>query len=148
MVRVPNLSLLVLPIYKVRKNTLIWKNFRSYKDWSSQPSHFSLEIFGFVWYVNNSTAYVTPHNDFLGNQEYLWGCQTKSLKAVHVWDTRFSSNQIFISYTLLVDLPTRPFVRDMLLVTLTVIYHIHDKSARLNKAQPNYYSTGKRWWWF
>ena len=47
--------------------------------------------------------------------------------------------------TLLVDLPTRPFVRDMLLVTLTVIYHIHDKSARLNKAQPNYYSTGKRW---
>ena len=52
--------------------------------YSCRVSHFSLEIFGFVWYVNNSTAYVTLHNDFLGNQEYLWDCRTKSLKTVHV----------------------------------------------------------------
>ena len=52
--------------------------------YSSRVSHFSLEIFGFVWYVNNSTAYVTLHNDFLGNQKYRWGCRTKSLKTVHV----------------------------------------------------------------
>ena len=38
--------------------------------YSSCVSHFSLEIFGFVSYVNNSTAYVTLHNDVLGNQEY------------------------------------------------------------------------------
>ena len=31
---------------------------------SSRVSHFSLEIFGFIWYVDNSTAYVTLHNDF------------------------------------------------------------------------------------
>ena len=41
-------------------NPFIWKNFWSYKDWSlySRVSHFSLEIFIFVWYmyVNNSTA--------------------------------------------------------------------------------------------
>ena len=53
--------------------------------YSCRVSHFSLEIFGYVWYVNNSTAYVTLHNDFLGNQEYHWGCRTKSLKTVHVW---------------------------------------------------------------
>ena len=45
--------------------------------YSSHVSHLSLEIFGFVWYVNNSTAYVTLHNDFLGNKEYHWGCRTK-----------------------------------------------------------------------
>ena len=27
--------------------------------YSCRVSHFSLEIFGFVWYVNNSTAYIT-----------------------------------------------------------------------------------------
>ena len=52
--------------------------------YSSRVSHFSLEIFGFVWYVNNSTAYVTLHNDLLGNQEYHGGCTIKSLKTVHV----------------------------------------------------------------
>ena len=51
---------------------------------SCRVFHFILEIFGFVWYINNSTAYVTLHNDFLGNQEYHWGCRTKSLKTVNV----------------------------------------------------------------
>ena len=47
--------------------------------YSCRVSHISLEIFGFVWYVNNSTAYVTLYNDFLGSQEYLWGWRTRSL---------------------------------------------------------------------
>ena len=47
---------------------------------SSRVSHFSLEIFGFVWYVNNSTVYVTLHNDLLGNQVYLWDYPIKSLE--------------------------------------------------------------------
>ena len=34
-------------------------------------SQFSLEIFGSLWYVNNSTVYVTLHN-FLRNQEDHW----------------------------------------------------------------------------
>ena len=40
--------------------------------YSSRVCHFSLEIFGFVWYVNNSTEYVTLHIDLLVNQIYLW----------------------------------------------------------------------------
>ena len=48
---------------KIGLEETFWNNFPSHKDWSSQLSH-SLEIFGFVWYVNNSTAYVTLHNDF------------------------------------------------------------------------------------
>ena len=36
--------------------------------YSSRIFHVSLEIFGFVSYVNNSTAYVTLHNDFFANQ--------------------------------------------------------------------------------
>ena len=48
--------------------------------YSYRVSHFSLEIFGFVWYVNNSTAYVTLHNDLLGNQVYLWDYPIKSLE--------------------------------------------------------------------
>ena len=55
------------------EGNLFWKNFSSYKDWSLQLwriFYFSIEIsVGFVWYVNNSTAYVTLHNNFLGNQE-------------------------------------------------------------------------------
>ena len=53
--------------------------------YSCRVSHFSFEIFGFVWYVNNCTTYVTLHNDFFGNQEYHWGCRTKSLKTMHVY---------------------------------------------------------------
>ena len=45
---------------------------------------YSCRVFGFVWYVHHSTAYVTLDNEFLGNQEYHWGSQTKSLKTVHV----------------------------------------------------------------
>ena len=65
-----------LGVYETNKNRfeenpLIWKNFWSYKVlYSCRVSHFSLEIFAFVWYVNNSTAYVTLQNVLLENQEY------------------------------------------------------------------------------
>ena len=39
--------------------------------YNSRVSRFSFEIFGFVWYLNNSTAYITLHNDLLGNQVYF-----------------------------------------------------------------------------
>ena len=52
--------------------------------YSCRISHFSLEIFGFVWYANNSTAYINLHNDFLENQEYHWGCRIKSRKTVRL----------------------------------------------------------------
>ena len=60
--------------------------------YNCRVSHFSLEIFGFVWYVNNSAADVTLHNDLFENQEYHWGCQTKSLKTVYVSTTTKPAN--------------------------------------------------------
>ena len=66
------------------ENPRIWKNISSYKDWSLQLSRISFQSWDIWIGLNNSTAYVTLHNDFLGNQEYLWDCRTKSLKTVHV----------------------------------------------------------------
>ena len=40
--------------------------------YSYRLSHFSLEIFEFVWCVNNSTGYVTLRDDFLGIK-YIFG---------------------------------------------------------------------------
>ena len=53
--------------------------------YSCRVSHFSLEIFEFVSYINQSTAYVTLYNNILGHQEYHWGCRTKSLKTVCIY---------------------------------------------------------------
>ena len=41
-------------------------------------SHFSLCL------ICKLHRNVTLHNDFLGNQEYHWGCRTKSFQTVHV----------------------------------------------------------------
>ena len=58
------------------KETLLFERRRTFEVikiglYSSCVSQFNLEKFGFVWYVNNITAYVTLHND-LWNQVYLW----------------------------------------------------------------------------
>ena len=65
-------------------------------------SHFSLEMFIFVWYVNNSTAYVTLQNDLLGNQVYLWDYSITSLEVdtnAHVYSFKWlysTTSMIFL----------------------------------------------------
>ena len=71
--------------YMKWKNKFEWNplNFWSYKDLSLQLLHISFQSWD-IWIClickYNSTPYVTLHNDVLGNQEYHWGCETKSLK--------------------------------------------------------------------
>ena len=81
-------------------NPLFKRTFEVFKIgfYSSRVSHFNLEIFGFVWYVNNSTAYVTLHNDFFGNREYHWGCRTTSLETVHVCVWLALNQQTFVRF--------------------------------------------------
>ena len=74
-----HLNKIINPLRKVVIRTKRITISCNYNNWNNTKislysrcvSHISLEIFGFVWYVNNSIAYVTLHN-FLGNQEYHW----------------------------------------------------------------------------
>ena len=57
----------------LKKTLLFERTFEFIKTglYSSRVPNFILEIFGFVCHVNDSTAYVTLHNDFLGNRVYI-----------------------------------------------------------------------------